>query len=87
MSRRMTFKEEMDLHEIMLRGQYLSSVSKFEYIIVEIISLCFYKEKESRKSFKEIMIEGMGMDKKIKLVIKSLKNYNTEYYEKFKTHF
>lgn len=73
--------------EFELRGTYLSYACDIEWSLTEIICTCFIDKYENRDAFKVIMLEKVMFGKKLNIVRQAVKNYNEEYYQKYKGTF
>lgn len=82
-----TFSTEMNEKEIELRGRYLSIACDLDYILTELICICFIDKHIYRKTFKILMLERILMGRKLSILEKALHDYNEEYFNKYKRTF
>lgn len=82
-----SFDYTMNKSEYQMRGMYLKLAAEFDFILTEIICLCFIENSETRESFKIIMLENTLMGKKISIAKKVLNIYNESYYNSCKVAF
>lgn len=75
-----TYTERMEFYETYLRGMYIKLASEIEFMLSEIITICFVKDIKGRKQFKTLILETPTLGKKISLTKQVLFQYSEHYY-------